>query len=1054
MTQPPPQIGLVQRLRGLAATLAILLLLAGVPFLLVAIGAAPWHTDLSHLRVLLSSPDDGTLALVVIAAVAWIAWVCVAISVVLEVVAQVRGLPAPTLPGFGVPQRAAGHLVAVAALLFVAAPSVVAAFPAPPAHATPPAPLHQATPMSATVVPAAAPLPGSVAPTESPAKHKSTINYTVKRGDSLWKIAERLLGDGTRFPEIVDLNKEVLNGRPDFITSGTVLKVPHEATDSDPGSDPGHQDRQYVVQSGDTLSQIAEAKLGDPLRYPELFEASLDTVQPDGETLTDPDLIRPGWTITIPGHAKHKTDSPDDPPAETVPPPTVDSPSEPPTEPPVETPSPDPTPAATGEPDSSTSSTTDDADEATESAGSGWLLPGLTGAGAVLAALVLLAVRSHRKTQLRYRRPGQTIAPPPPELHAVEKTAYVAGASLTTSIEQLDRALNHLAGEFIDAGKPLPQLVTATLTGSVVNLMLAEDADLPAPWTGTGRAWSMRLDDAVTDRRDVLPPYPLLVTLGQDDDGLRLVNLEHLGTVELAGDPERSTALARHIAAELALNPWSVLVEMDLIGLGAELAPLDHLRLHCHADGGDDGERVVTSITDDLTASLAHGGGDPDPYRAVITTSDGVTEIAPLLDAPSSRVGAVLVAVTTPAPGSTQIEVDRDGRLHAPALGLDLQAAGLTAEEATACAAIVDLTRESEPVAIAAFAQAADGWRGFVDQAGALRPELTGVRDDGPVGERSLLPEPSAAYVETAPATAEDVEVLAPVVTEQVRRRVEEADPSLDDDVAEWIDEASKRPRLTLLGPVNAQAYGQIRPVITKRKPYFVEIFAFLALHPEGVTASELADAFGIAASRARTDISSLRDWLGTHPATETPYLPAANQSPAYLETGVKTYQVQDVLVDLDLFRRLRARGEARGADGIDDLKTAMSLVVGMPFSHLRERGWSWLLDTERTHETIGCAIVDTAHLLVIDALANSDLALARQVAETACEAAPYDDICRLDLVKVAALEGHDEAAEAMLNDNIFNRTDDHMPPIDLPKRTSEVVAKERWGTTKARPSA
>ena len=36
------------------------------------------------------------------------------------------------------------------------------------------------------------------------------------------------------------------------------------------------------MKPGDTLSEIAEAKLGDPMRYPELFEASRDTVQPDG----------------------------------------------------------------------------------------------------------------------------------------------------------------------------------------------------------------------------------------------------------------------------------------------------------------------------------------------------------------------------------------------------------------------------------------------------------------------------------------------------------------------------------------------------------------------------------------------------------------------------------------------------------------------------------------------------------------------------------------------------------------------------------------------------
>ena len=142
MTQPT----LTQRLQGLAATLLILLLVAGVPFLLIAIGAAPWKADLGELRTLLTSPDDGTLAMVVIAAVAWIAWAFVAVSVVLEVVSQVRGLPTPTLPGLGAPQRAVGQLVAVAALLFVAAPTVVAAFPAPPAHAAAAAPVLETPP--------------------------------------------------------------------------------------------------------------------------------------------------------------------------------------------------------------------------------------------------------------------------------------------------------------------------------------------------------------------------------------------------------------------------------------------------------------------------------------------------------------------------------------------------------------------------------------------------------------------------------------------------------------------------------------------------------------------------------------------------------------------------------------------------------------------------------------------------------------------------------------------------------------------------------------------
>jgi nucleoid-associated protein YgaU len=1033
MTQPT----LAQRLQGLAATLLILLLVAGLPFLLIAIGAAPWEANRGELRTLLTSPDDGTLAMVVIAVVAWIAWSFVAVSVVLEVVSQVRGLPTPTLPGLGAPQRAVGQLVAVGALLFVAAPTVVAAFPTPPVHAAAAAPVLDTPRLAAVEAPPVPPEAAPVLAAEEPTKQRSTIDYTVKRGDSLWKIAERLLGDGTRFTEIVELNKDVLNGRPDFIVSGTVLKVPHEVTEVE-GDRPAEE---HVVQPGDTLSEIAEARLGDPMRYPELFEASWDTVQPDGATLTDPDLIRPGWEITVPGQAKHKAEVPDEPPVEVEPPVDV--------EPPVETPSVEPTPEPTAEPKPEPEIVTaDDADDDVESSAPGWLVPGLTGAGAVLAALVLLAVRAHRNTQLRYRRPGQNIAPPPKELRAVEKSAFVSGAPLTTIIEDLDRALMHLAGECSDSGRALPQVVTTSLAKGTVTLHLAEEATLPEPWTGVGTDWSLNLSGQLPERGDVLPPYPLLVTIGQDDAGLHLVNLEHLGVMALTGDPERAKALARHIAAELALNPWSTIVEIQLIGLGEELAMLDTLRLRHHADG----EQVVPSFVRDVSTSLEHGWGDPDPYRVVITTGDGTGDLAPLLAAPSSRVGTALVSLATPVPESTVIEVDHTGRLCAPALGLDLRAAGLTSEEAEACAAIVDLTRESEPVKVPPFEQAGDGWRALADQSGALREELTHVREEGPAGDGSLLPDAAEEYVEAAATTVEDVETLAPVVPEQVRRTVEEADPTLDDDVADWFNPESKRPRLILLGAVNAEAFGVVKPVILKRRPYFVEILAYLALHPKGATASEVADAFGIAASRARTDVSSLRDWLGTNPRTEAPYLPAANESPAFFESGVKTYQVLDVLVDLDLFRRLRARGEARGADGIEDLKTAMSLVQGLPFSLLRAKGWSWLLDTERVHETIGCAIVDTAHVLVVDALAKGSLDLARGIAEAACEAAPYDDICRLDLVKVAAAEGHDEAADTMLSDDVFNRTDDYLPPIDLPERTGDIVGKEGWGNSKRPP--
>ena len=240
-----------------------------------------------------------------------------------------------------------------------------------------------------------------------------------------------------------------------------MLKVPDVTT----GVDADHPAEEYVVRPGDTLSDIAEAKLGDPMRYPALFESSRDTVQPDGATLTDPDLIRPGWEISIPPHANHKAEAPETPPAESEPPR--------PHKPPAETPTPASTPPATAEPEPEVS-TADVPDDEVDSSAPGWLLPGLTGAGAVLAGLVLLAVRAHRNTQLRYRRPGQTIAPPPLELRHVEKTALLAGAPLTATIGRLDRALRHLAATCADEGRALPSLATVTLARGSATLHLAQ----------------------------------------------------------------------------------------------------------------------------------------------------------------------------------------------------------------------------------------------------------------------------------------------------------------------------------------------------------------------------------------------------------------------------------------------------------------------------------------------------------------------------------------------------------------------------------------------------
>ncbi|MGH9212820.1 MAG: BTAD domain-containing putative transcriptional regulator [Acidimicrobiales bacterium] len=59
----------------------------------------------------------------------------------------------------------------------------------------------------------------------------------------------------------------------------------------------------YEVQRRDTLWGIAETHLGDPFRWPEIFELNRGQAQPDGRVLRDPDLICPGWTLQLPADA-------------------------------------------------------------------------------------------------------------------------------------------------------------------------------------------------------------------------------------------------------------------------------------------------------------------------------------------------------------------------------------------------------------------------------------------------------------------------------------------------------------------------------------------------------------------------------------------------------------------------------------------------------------------------------------------------------------------------------------------------------------------------------
>lgn len=63
----------------------------------------------------------------------------------------------------------------------------------------------------------------------------AAADYTVQRGDSLWKIAREQLGDGTRWGELYAANRDTVRD-PSLIYAGQVLKIPGSGEETAPSA--------------------------------------------------------------------------------------------------------------------------------------------------------------------------------------------------------------------------------------------------------------------------------------------------------------------------------------------------------------------------------------------------------------------------------------------------------------------------------------------------------------------------------------------------------------------------------------------------------------------------------------------------------------------------------------------------------------------------------------------------------------------------------------------------------------------------------------------------
>ena len=335
-----PRGGFGRRLiKALAALTALTVVVIGVPVLLIALGLAPHALPSVHdVTTSLRAQDSSGLYFVIAGAAAvWIAWLVFTVITIKEITLSIRAHgPQPSLPRTGLGALTPAALVAAIAVLFVAAPAASTLLSAR-ASATPPPVTRTAATSASTQA-----LARSSAPTTDPMQtdrathreHASPI-YTVQRYDTLWNIAaHHLPGDpAQRYRDIARLNPDGV-GPDNEIIPGTVLQMPADAHGLPHAADSGRPDttdatETVTVHDGDTMSGLA-AEHGIP-DWTSIWPANDGRAEPGGQHLNDPNLIRPGWTITLPGAptstTKPPTTAPKTTPETTVPPARTTPPS-------------------------------------------------------------------------------------------------------------------------------------------------------------------------------------------------------------------------------------------------------------------------------------------------------------------------------------------------------------------------------------------------------------------------------------------------------------------------------------------------------------------------------------------------------------------------------------------------------------------------------------------------------------------------------------------------------------------------------------------------------
>jgi DNA-binding SARP family transcriptional activator len=743
-----------------------------------------------------------------------------------------------------------------------------------------------------------------------------------------------------------------------------------------------------VVERHDTLWAIAQRHLGDPRRWPEIFQLNKDRPLPDppGGRFTNPDRIYPGQVLLMPadatglpasqdrasgGPGTENTQPQGDRNAAAAPPPP--STTAPTTTVPTTT-VPTITVPTTTVPATTVPATTTEAGEPASRPGArDTAVPvgPAVGVGGLLAVGVLLTLARLRRRQQRHRRPGRRIRLPlGREAHVEEQLRAAAEPEWARF---LDAALRTMAAGLRRTSLPPPTIQAVLLGHTELEILLAEPSEAaPPPFTlgPDGRRWTLPCHIPVTHLEalgsEAVAPLPGLVTLGFGDTGQLMVNLEAPGLTALVGDPTATRPVLDAMAVELATAASSGFVQVLLVGFGPELDRLERVHRAEHLeDVLPDLERQAqeaAELVDDthvgsvLGGRIAGDGADSWSPTVVLVAQPpdppSLERLATLTGNPRrSTVAAVLLGDAPQA--DWHLEVD-DDHVRVPALDLKVRPQRLAADDYAAIGALL-----------------------------STAGDLDGVDPTAP---------PYDELQPTTPATPPEV------VTELQAGRA--AGARLAAATFAGSEPAEATVDVRVLGRVEVHGARKIE------RAKSIELIVYLALHPQGVDSDKLWEALWperpLNRGTLHTTVTAARTGLGRAPDGAR-YLPDASGG---------EYRLSDAVgLDWARFQVLAAHGRSGAPDDTQALRQALELVRGLPLESPTSRAYEWAVVHRTEMETVVAETAERLGQLCLDA---DDPEQANWAARRGLSASPYDERLYRVLMRAAHAAGNSAGVETV----------------------------------------